>query len=537
MQTSWKSKTIGPVEIVRRIGGGGMGEVYEGFHRRLEIPVTVKVIKPELTTDRGLVRRFLQEARLAASLRHPGIVRIYDVDLADGVPFYVMELLEGEPLDAILVRQGRLSQPRAVALALQMAEALAHAHQRGVIHRDVKPDNVVVDARWRAVLTDFGLALLHRARLRITEPGTPVGTPDYASPEQLSGRGGVDGRSDLYSLGVVLFELLTGELPFPEQDSLQKVVSRIDGKPRSMREVRAGIPVELDQLVLKLLAPVPANRFSSGEEVAVLLRRVQELPGMADPRDMEARVVSPAVPYAVLTGGQSEPNGGPPVRPHVILPRDEKTILIAGAPLARYDLISLLRSFAASTRHSSGYMLLTYADASDLVLYEGGRPMGCYRFDGAKFSTIRGSNVLQRARVQKDARVGCFIISRELMQVMRVSLSQEPLIKNLRGTFIRFDGLIEELLSMRLDGFIRLHTGQTFSFLVYRQGRLETAYLAGELLTSCQADPQREIASLLEHAAVPVVIDVFSLPRPDDAAPDASSAEGGKAHGAPAPAG
>jgi len=518
--SSQKLKTIGPVEIERRIGGGGMGDVYQGFHRRLEIPVTIKIIKPELTTDRGLVRRFLQEARLAASLRHPGIVRIYDVDLHEGTPFYVMELLEGEPLDAILVRQGRLSLSRSVALALQMAEALAHAHQRGVIHRDVKPDNVVVDARWHAVFTDFGLALLRRARLRLTEPGTPVGTPDYASPEQLSGRSAVDGRSDLYSLGVVLHELLTGELPFPEHDSLNKVLSRLESRARSLRELRASIPLELDSLVQRLLAPNPADRFSAGEEVVAELRRIQDLPGLADPKDAEGRVISAPTalasePLARQSPVRSEPSPGLP--PHVLLPRDEEGILVAPTPLERFDLVTLLRSFAASTRNGSGYMLLAYPESSDLVLYEGGRPVGCYRYDGHRFETIRGSHVLQRARAQTeahaDAQVGCYLIPLQLMQAVRVSLTTEPLMKNLRGAFIRFQPLLDEVTSAGQDGFIRLCTGPAFSFLVVQGGRVAGIYLSGELLTACQRDPLKELARLIEGAAVPVTIDVFTFPR------------------------
>ncbi len=505
-------RTIGPVEIIRHLGGGGMGDVYEGTHTRLEIPVVVKVIRPELTSDRGLVKRFLQEARLAASLRHPNIVRVYDVDLHDTVPFFVMELLEGVSLDAILVKQGRMQPARALAVAVQVADALGHAHQRGVIHRDVKPDNIMVDARWHAVLTDFGLAVLRRARLRLTEPGTPVGTPHYASPEQLSGRAGVDGRSDLYSLGVVLFELLTGQLPFPETRGMDGVLSRIDAEPPSMKPLLSWIPEELDTLIQRVLAPHPENRPSSAEEFATELRRMQDLPGLADPKDAEARVLPGGDWGGVSQLPRGRTNGETAGTLRLVLPREADGLLLANSPLSKFDLNALLRSFAAATRNRAGYMLLTYPESSDLVLYEAGRPMGCFRFEGQRVLSVRGRHVLQHAEANREAWVSCHAVTPELLRVFRTAFSQEPLLKNLRGAFIRFEGLVEELSSQMLDGFVRLRTGNAYSFLLYSKGRPSTAYLAGELLTSCQRDPHREIAHLIEHAALPITIDVYEYP-------------------------
>jgi predicted Ser/Thr protein kinase len=261
---------IGRYEIVREIGLGGGGRVYEARDPRLERTVAIKVLgalAPAEGVETEAYERFLREAKAAAGLQHPGIVTVYDndVDAQTGEAYIVMEFVPGRSLHEILRESKRLPPDRAVAIGAQIARALQAAHEGGIVHRDVKPGNILVTDDGRAKITDFGVARL--AASELTTIGRFVGTPNYASPEQVEGRP-LDGRSDLFSLGAVLFRCLTGRLPFPG-DSFSAIGFRIArGQMIDPRSVADDLPAAFHDFLKKALAVEPKERFSDGEEMA-----------------------------------------------------------------------------------------------------------------------------------------------------------------------------------------------------------------------------------------------------------------------------
>ncbi len=262
--------SLGPYRIERQIGRGGMSTVYAATHVPLDRVVALKVLLPSLTGDPAFVERFLSEARAAARLDYPHIVPIYDSGEIDGVNYIAMKLLNGRDLRSVLVQrraeaQPGLPLPRAISIASQAAGALEYAHQHRVVHRDVKPANIYVDANDRATLVDFGIArALDRASTTLT--GTVLGTPAYMSPEQVRGQP-ADSRSDIYALGVVLYEMLAGSPPF-RGDARSVMRAQIESAPPPLSTIRAGVPPGVDEIVQRALAKEPAQRYQSAGALA-----------------------------------------------------------------------------------------------------------------------------------------------------------------------------------------------------------------------------------------------------------------------------
>ncbi|MDQ2667915.1 MAG: serine/threonine protein kinase [Gemmatimonadota bacterium] len=286
----------GTYELLQEIGRGGMGVVYAGRDIRLDRLVAIKVL-PDLVSSDIVRERFLREARAAARLSHPSIVPIYSADERGGVTFLVMAYVDGTTLSARLRDGAALSTPDAVPILRDVALALGAAHARGVVHRDIKPENILVDrATGRAMVTDFGIARLADAMQSgaLTRTGQVLGTVGYMSPEQVTGSE-VDGRSDLYSLGVVAFETLSGRLPFDGPAPVVIVAHATKPAP-PLASVAPGVPAELCAIVDRCLMKNPADRFASGDELAAALeaavgRSVATAPAQLA-RDNEGRVLS-----------------------------------------------------------------------------------------------------------------------------------------------------------------------------------------------------------------------------------------------------
>jgi serine/threonine-protein kinase len=259
-------RLAGRYDIQAELGRGGMGVVYRGFDAMLQRAVAIKVLPREFTYDPQFVQRFRQEAVLAAGLHHPGIVTIHDVGEQDGVHYIVMQLLEGVTLDAWLLSHGPMPLPQANHIVRQVAEALDYAHSRGIVHRDIKPSNIMVGPGGQATVMDFGLVRAGEGT-GLTRSGTVVGTPEYMAPEQALGQP-VDGRTDIYSLGVVIYKMLSGQVPFARSSAMAIAYAHVHEPPPLLREGRPDLPKSVEAVIFKALAKRPEERYQQAGQLA-----------------------------------------------------------------------------------------------------------------------------------------------------------------------------------------------------------------------------------------------------------------------------
>lgn len=275
---------IGRYKIVERLGQGGMAEVFKGYQAHLDRFVAIKVMHPNLVAEKGFIKRFQREARAMAALSHPNIVRIFDFDIHDKNNYYlVMEYIHGktlkETIEEINIDGQGLPLETAVQISIQIAEALAYAHQFQMIHRDIKPGNVIIEDRTgNALLTDFGIVkLIGDQTLMQTMTGALIGTPAYMSPEQAMGKPG-DERVDIYSFGVMIFQMVTGKLPFEADTPFAIVLKHVNDLPPAPIDFNPDVSSDLQEIILKALAKNPDDRYQSAAELADALKSVQLSP-------------------------------------------------------------------------------------------------------------------------------------------------------------------------------------------------------------------------------------------------------------------
>jgi serine/threonine protein kinase len=286
--------TLGPYRVLEQIGIGGMATVYKAYHPATNRHVAIKALPRHLAHDPNFRARFQREAHAIAHLEHPHILPVHDVGEDDGIPYLVMRYTDGGTLSDLIASQ-TLSIERAVVLISQVAEALAYAHQQGVVHRDVKPANVLIGRDGNALLTDFGIAKIVEETLLLTGEGERVGTPAYMAPEQIQGQP-VDARSDIYSLGVVLYQALTGEPPFTAETPLAIMLMHLHNPLRPPRQVNPAIPEALAGMILRAMAKNPADRFQTAAEIAKALHDFQTAAEMAKAlHDTRAGVSVPSI--------------------------------------------------------------------------------------------------------------------------------------------------------------------------------------------------------------------------------------------------
>jgi tRNA A-37 threonylcarbamoyl transferase component Bud32/CheY-like chemotaxis protein len=302
-------RCIGRYEIVRELGQGAMGIVYQALDPNIQRTVALKALRPDLTRDPEFRQRFRREARSAGRLAHPGIVTVFDAGEQDDVSFLVMEYLEGQTLEQLIAEGGALEPARARGIAAQVCDALDYAHNAQVIHRDVKPSNIILLPSDRVKLTDFGIARIV-AEPRMTRTGI-VGTLDYMSPEQAMGKD-VDHRADIYATGVVLFEMLVGHPPFRADNPSATILKLVSEPMPSARALRPSISAETEAVILKATAKAPSQRYQTA---AKMCEAIQALPAKALPQHVSGESCQPGnsdeiprFPSTSLRAGPSTPS-------------------------------------------------------------------------------------------------------------------------------------------------------------------------------------------------------------------------------------
>jgi hypothetical protein len=329
------------------VGRGGMGVVYRATDLALDRVVALKAIAPELAEDAGFRARFQLESRIAASISHPNVITIFHAGEDAGELFITMQYIEGSDLGGLIVRNGTLDERLAGRIFGQVASALAAAHDRGLVHRDVKPGNVLLageDSRTHAFLTDFGLTKRLSARSGMTATGVLVGTIDYIAPEQVEGRR-LDARTDVYALGCVLFHALAGRIPYPRDTDMAKLYAHTMSEPPSLREAMPGVSAQLEAVVRRAMAKRPDDRFQTADELGVaILEATKQDHDIRSPSAAAATLptaeAAPTAPAAPAPEAAPAPTAAPSGRGPSVLP--------PGAASAARD------PAAAEPRHDAG---------------------------------------------------------------------------------------------------------------------------------------------------------------------------------------
>ena len=302
-------KQLGPYQIVAPLGEGGMAAVYRAYQPGMERYVALKVLPRQFADDPEFSARFQREARILAQLQHPHILPVFDYGQVEGYSFIVMPFVPSGTLTESLQDQP-LSLPRIRQVISQVGDALNYAHGRGLVHRDVKPSNVLIDESGNCLLTDFGLARMVEASVNLTASGTIMGTPAYMSPEQGAGRK-IDARSDIYSLGIILYEMATGRVPYRAETPVAVVFMHVSGPLPLPRSVNPDLPEAVERVILKALARNPDDRYQTAEDLVAALRRaIPETPmvrSKPEPRPKPIHRVATPTLVAPPAGGAIAP--------------------------------------------------------------------------------------------------------------------------------------------------------------------------------------------------------------------------------------
>jgi serine/threonine-protein kinase len=420
-------------EVVRKLGSGGFADVYLANDRLLGRPVALKVLSSRYAHDEQFVERFRREASSAAGLNHQNIVQIYDRGEAEGTYYIAMEYLEGRSLKDIIVKYAPLSPELLVSVAVQIVEALRFAHRRDVIHRDIKPQNIIIDNDGRVKVTDFGIARAGSAST-MTEAGSILGTAHYFSPEQAQGQP-VEAASDLYSLGVVMYEMATGRLPFDGENPVSIAMKHVHDHPAAPRSINPLIPENLEAVIIRSMGKRPVDRYLTAQAMLDDLRRVQEGQPVAAPAGFTEEVTRVMAPAALAAAaGAAGPAQPTQVRrrpldypPPVIEPDEEPgrprsawpwvlvIILIIALAGAAYAILSNWNTAAADMRTVPGIVGLSEADAIEKIKDAGFEPQkeGAQPSPDVPEGSVARQDPEANAKLQEGKIVGYWISTGE----------------------------------------------------------------------------------------------------------------------------
>lgn len=331
-------QTIGQYQIVEHLGRGGMADVYKAFHPGLEVYRAFKVIRPEFVAEAGFKERFQREARAVAALRHPNIVQMHDFGVHENLYYMVMEFVEGQNLKTYLARQAPIRPfGEIVPLLEQIAAALSYAHDSGLVHRDVKPANVMLTAEGQIILTDFGIAKMVSGEERLTQTGTGIGTPAYMAPEQAEGRPDLGPAADVYSLGIILYEMLTGHVPFTADTPLAVLLKVLSDPAPPPQQLSPDIPNALQGVVLRSVAKDPAQRYPTADALVEAVKMSLAATAVTgSTKVLTGDRPEPAPPTAVPT--PSSPEKAQAIPPWLIIGLALLALLLGGAAAAVYFL-------------------------------------------------------------------------------------------------------------------------------------------------------------------------------------------------------
>lgn len=325
-------KQFGPYQIVAPLGEGGMAAVYKAYQPSMERYVAVKVLPRQMAESEEFITRFKREARMLAQLQHPHILPVFDYGESDGYTYIVMSFVQSGTL-ADLLKTRRLSLPEIRRMMTQIGDALGYAHTRGMIHRDVKPSNVLLDERGNCLLTDFGLARMTEAvSARLTSSGAIMGTPAYMSPEQGAGTK-LDGRSDIYSLGIILYEMITGQVPYSAETPIAIVFKHIQDPLPAARKLVPDLSEDLERVLLKSLAKKPEDRYQSAEDFVEAIQAA--IPAQAPTARPAPQATMVATPPPPLPGPSVSVAPQPPAAP--VAPIVYETNIPAASPQPSYS--------------------------------------------------------------------------------------------------------------------------------------------------------------------------------------------------------
>ncbi|MFL5582246.1 MAG: serine/threonine-protein kinase [Gemmatimonadaceae bacterium] len=370
MPERFLGRTLGKYRVDELVGTGGFAWVYKAYDPELEIPVALKVLKPHYAGDEKIEQRFRREASTAARLRHPNIIKIYAVGVEDGAVYFAMDYLPTGLADRLEV-MSTLPESLLVRVGIDVASALGYAHREGVIHRDVKVDNILFDDHGNAIVADFGIARAVQGHVGQTSTGMVVGTPQYFSPEQARALP-LDGRADIYSLGVTLFRAATGKLPFEGEDWYDIARQHVEERPPKPRALNPALSRETERVILKCLAKSPDDRYPTGEALAEDLTAALELLGVS------TTVKRASLPAAITT---ESPFIVPGVSRRRLVPLAAAGVALLGTVVA----LAVIRPWASATpvpTTSNGGAVATHPDStvprrdSSTATRSGARPAG-----------------------------------------------------------------------------------------------------------------------------------------------------------------